>query len=121
MSHNSRMRKPRRTYRQTQIRAWRKFRGLSLDRLAERMTDATTGESLLTPTSISRIERGLQPYSQETLEALSDALGCSPADLLVRNPNDPEAPWSLWDTLKPAEKRATIEVIKAIKEGSKAA
>lgn len=110
------MAKPRRTYSRTFIRAWREYRGLSLERLAERLIDIESGEALLTPTSLSRIERGKQPYSQPVLEAIAAALGCTPADLLMRNPVDTEAPWSIWETLEPVEKRAAVEVLKAMKE-----
>lgn len=62
----------------TFIREWRKHRRLSLDRLAPRIPMAVS--------SLSRVERGVQPYSQPMLEAIAEALGCAPADLLMRNP-----------------------------------
>jgi transcriptional regulator with XRE-family HTH domain len=92
------------------LREWRKYRGLSLERLADRIET--------TKASISRIENGKQPYSQEFLEKAAEALMCEPGDLLMRNPLDTEAPWSIWETLKPVEKRQAIEVIKALKKAS---
>jgi transcriptional regulator with XRE-family HTH domain len=94
------------------IREWRKHRGLSQDRLVERVR-----EDLMTfsKASLSRIENRAQPYSQPILEALARALRCTPADLLMRNPMDTEAPWSIWETLKPAERRQAVEVLKALK------
>ena len=53
---------------------------------------------------ISHIERGHSDYSGHVLELLADALNCQPADLLGRNPLDPEAPWSLWESLSPQER-----------------
>jgi transcriptional regulator with XRE-family HTH domain len=88
------------------IRHWRKFRGLTQERLAERLGVA--------PSSISQLERGKQGYSQGMLEALATALGTEAGSLLMRNPNDPEAPWTIWDQLKPATKRQAIELLKTL-------
>jgi len=98
-------------YQPTQIRNWRKKRGLSLEVLAERIG--------MTHASLSRVERGFQAYKQPMLELLADELRCSPADLLMRNPLDPKAPWSLLDSLaklKPEQMRQTERFIKAILE-----
>lgn len=78
------------------IREWRKFRGMTQAELAAAVG---LGES-----SISQLEKFKQGYRQETLEALAEVLHCRPGDLLMRNPTDEEAPWSLLDHL-PAEKR----------------
>jgi hypothetical protein len=40
---------------------------------------------------------GLQPYNQELLEALAELYRTDPASLIMRNPADPDAMWSLWD------------------------
>lgn len=64
--------------------------------------------------NLSLIERGLQNYTQETLERIADALDCTPADLLVRKPDDPEGMWMLWDTAKPAQRRQIVELAKLI-------
>ncbi len=68
------------------IKQWRLLRGLSLDKLAARMEVEPGGEQLLSAMSLSRIERGIQPYSEEVLNALGDALGCEPWELLSVNP-----------------------------------
>jgi transcriptional regulator with XRE-family HTH domain len=95
---------PRRTF----IREWRVVRGLTLERLADRI--GTTHASL------SRIERGMQPYSQPILEGLATALQTDVASLLIRNPLDGEAPWSIWDSLKPEQRRQAIRLMKALAE-----
>jgi len=92
--------------RRTFIRQWREHQGLTLEMLAERI--GTTHASL------SRVERGLQPYSQPLLEALATALGVEPADLLIRNPEDPEGIWSVWDQAKPAERRMIVDLAKTV-------
>lgn len=73
-------------YKRTYIAEWRKFRGLSLRKLADRV-ESEPGEASLSHASIQRIEMGTQIYTQETLEALAVALNCTPADLLTVNPN----------------------------------
>lgn len=73
--------KPR-TYRRTFIREWRKSReNMTLKRLADRIGMAQS--------SLLRIERGEQPYSQPILEAIAEAIGCEPADLVGRLPGAP--------------------------------
>lgn len=93
-------------YRKTFIRQWRKHKGLTLQRLAERV--GTTHATL------SRLERGEHPYSQAMLEALAEALGADPASLLMRNPQDQEAIWSIWDQAKQGEKQAISEIARTI-------
>lgn len=88
------------------IREWRKHRGLTLERLAERLETSAA--------SLSRIENGDQPYTQDFLEAVADALGTDPASLIMRDPSSTDAIWSLWDRAKPAERRQIEEVVKAI-------
>jgi transcriptional regulator with XRE-family HTH domain len=89
------------------LKEWRLHRGYSQERLAE-MIGSSKGY-------ISDIERQNRDYNQGLLESLSEALMCTPADLLVRDPSTPDMMWSLWDTLSPPEQRQAVEVIKAIK------
>lgn len=74
------------------IRQWRKKRGLTLEQLAGRLEVSTS--------SISQLETGKQGYSQPMLEAIADALGCQPADLLMRDPSKEDAMWSIEGQLK---------------------
>jgi transcriptional regulator with XRE-family HTH domain len=72
----------------TYIRAWRAKRGYSLDDVVGRLAILgveTTGASL------SRIERGIQPYNQDTLEAIAAALDVPVSYLIERNPELPPA------------------------------
>lgn len=93
-------------FRPTFIRQWRKHRGLTQERLADRI-EMSNG-------NLSMIERGETGYTQATLEAIADALQCDPADLLMRNPADPEGIWSLWERAKPGERKQIVEVVKAM-------
>ena len=103
---------PKPARRPTYIRAWRNHRGLTLAQLADRLqveleVDISAGQ-------LSRVERGETPYGQDILEALARALRCEPADLIMRDPTQPESVWSLIDGLKPTERLQAIEVIKAL-------
>jgi len=60
------------------LKEWREACGLSQQALADRI--GTTKQSL------SRVERHEQPYSQDTLELLADALKTTPAALLTGPP-----------------------------------
>lgn len=85
------------------IRQWRKHRGLTLERLADRL-DITAG-------ALSNIERGASGYTQPMLEALAYALMCEPADLIMRDPTAPDPIWSIWDTIPPSERAQALRVL----------
>ena len=63
---------------------WRQYRDLSQEDLADLL--GTSGAT------ISRVESGQRPYSQDFLEAAAEALGCTPADILSRDPRDQRGP-----------------------------
>jgi transcriptional regulator with XRE-family HTH domain len=98
-------------FRRTFIRQWREHRGLTLEALADRVGQAVGG---FTHASLSRIERGKQPYSQPILEALAHALQTDVASLLMRDPSDPEAIWSIWDEAKEGERREIVGYAKGV-------
>src|SRR3954466_6944478 len=104
--------KSRPAYRKTFIREWRQPRGLGLETMAKGVGEKIGG---MPQASLSRIERGLQPYSQPILEAMADELtGGDVASLLMRNPADPEGIWSIWDKAKPWQKAQIVEVAKTL-------
>lgn len=73
------------------------------------MTLEQVGENVgLSHAQLGRIERGLQPYNQELLEALADLFGTDPASLLMRDPTDPDGIWTIWDQAKPGTQREMI-------------
>ena len=108
------MGKPRKKqHRKTFIRDWRKHRGLSLDRLASRIE--------MTPSNLSKIERGNQPYTQPVLEALADALSCEAADLIMRKPGAKHELEAVWVGLDEETKGQVTAIIQALKGRGKAA
>ena len=89
------------------VREWRKFRGLTQERLAER-TPFTTG-------AISQLETGRTNYTQDMLEALAAALNCKAGDLISRNPYMEGDVVSLFGDLPPEKQHIAIELLKSLK------
>ncbi len=96
----------RQQFRRTFIRQWRDHRGLTLERLADRVG--------MTAGNLSQLERGNQGYTQNTLEALAHALQTDVASLLMRNPEDSEGLWSIWDQAKPGERQMLVDIAKTV-------
>jgi transcriptional regulator with XRE-family HTH domain len=88
------------------IKEWRKFRQLNQEQLAERI-----GTSVA---SVSRIESGKQPYTQDFLEAAAGVLNTSPGSLVMRNPEGDDALWTLWEQAQPGERQQLIEMARVI-------
>lgn len=101
----SNLKVPRRRYF---FREWRKYRKLNQDTAGERIgKDQST---------LSRIERGEVPFDQDFLESAAFAYQCEPADLLMRDPTDQDAVWSIMDNLKTAtleEKKQVVRIVGA--------
>lgn len=97
---------PGRQLRPTFIRNWRKHRGYTLERLADMI-----GTSHAT---LSRIERGIVPYNQKLLERAAEALSCEPADLIMRDPLDPDGIWSIWDQAGKGERAKIVDMVKVL-------
>lgn len=98
----------RKQYRRTYIREWRKKKGLTLEVLADRIG--------MKPSALSYLERGQSAYTQGTLELIAEALGTDPASLIMRNPSDDEAIWSLWEEASTAEKQRISEVVRVLRK-----
>lgn len=92
--------------RRTFLKEWRVFRDLSQEALADRI-----GTSVA---SVSRIETGSQPYTQDYLEAAAAALMTDPASLLMRNPQDADAIWSIWDNAKAGDRQKIVDIARTI-------
>lgn len=89
------------------IREWRKYRELTQDQLAERIG--------INRAYLSKIESGKRRYDQPFLEAAAEVLRCEPADLIIRDPTDPDGIWSIWDQLKPVERQQVVEIARTLK------
>lgn len=96
----------RQTRRRTFIRQWREYRQLTQDALGDRIG--------LSKPQLSRIENGQQPYSQDLLEALAEALQTDVASLLMRDPSQDDAIWSIWEQAKPGERRMIEDLARTV-------
>ena len=98
--------------KRTYIRAWREKRGYTLDDMVGRLE--VLGLKI-TGASLSRIERGIQPYSQDVIEAIADAMNLTVADLTENDPDVPEAEvFDLVRHLNERELRQAGSVLKAM-------
>lgn len=104
--------RPKRPRRRTFLKQWREYRKLTQDELAERLETSKA--------SISRIEGGTQAYTQDFLEAAAEALRTDPASLLMRDPTDENAVWSIWNDAKIGERQMIENIVRTvIKTGTK--
>ena len=92
------------TKKPTFIRAWRKHRKLTLERLSERV-GVTSG-------ALSQLERGEVGYTQPMLEAVADALDCTPSDLIMRDPKADEGLYVIWSQIPASDQRKALKVLK---------
>lgn len=102
----------KRKYRRTFIREWREHRDKTLEQVAGRIG--------MTATNLSKIERGVQPYTQPALEALADALNTTPSSLLIRKPGSQDDIRLVWEELEPEAQAQALAVLKALR-GERAA
>ena len=96
--------------------AWRRHRGLTLERLAEMMTTNKV--------RISVKERDLESWDQDYLEALSRALEVDEWSLLYRDPDglndtDEGRGWQIFDTLAPEDKAKALDYLEILKRASR--
>lgn len=98
------------------IKEWIEHRGLSYRRLAQRM-EREPGEELISFASVGRIANEKQPYTEETLEALAQALDAEPWQLINVNPlveGDVIDLMGYYRSLTPDQKAQAMKVLKAL-------
>lgn len=64
--------------------------------------------------ALSKLERGIHGYTQPMLENIAEALRVQPAELLGRDPNDPENIWAIAEAVKqagPDQRRHIMAII----------
>lgn len=89
------------------IKEWRKHRGLTQMQMAERIG--------IDKSYLSKIENNDRRYDQPFLEAAAEVLQCAPADLIIRDPADPDGIWSIYDQLTGPQRVQLVEIAKALK------
>ncbi len=95
------------------IRSWRKARGLTQKKLAERM-EREPGEQLMSYVTVSNIERGDQSPTLEQLSAFADALEVSVTDLIESDPNKNGEVVDLLRMINEDNRATVVAMIKAV-------
>ena len=88
------------------IREWRKHRNLNQDELAERVG--------VSQGFISKLERNQQNPDLAFLDAASKALGCSPSDLIERDPSHGARIWEIYDKMTAAQQNQLTAIAETI-------
>lgn len=73
-------------FRKIYLREWRKFRRLSQKEVVQQLLEFGDPNLAKTEASLSRLENGLQPYSQQIMEALAEIYQTRVGLLIDRNP-----------------------------------
>lgn len=94
------------------LREWREDKNITVEGLAERIG--------VSGATISRLENRKQPYSQPLLEALADALSCTPGDLVSRPPGFHDRLKAIISDLDPDAQKRALAVIQALKDSEAA-
>jgi transcriptional regulator with XRE-family HTH domain len=81
------------------IAEWRAAKGMTATALSKRVN--------LSKSQISKIERGIEPYTQDTLEAIAEALGEHPACLISHEPHE-AGPIAILRSIPPGPRRERV-------------
>lgn len=112
------------------LRQWRKAAGLSLEGVRDKaeamMGDRVVAEGEevdlnkigLSHSTLSRIESFKVPYNQRLLEVLAEVYGTDVASLIMRNPEDPEGIWSIYDQIPAAQRPVALRMLSGLKTGT---
>lgn len=113
LSHNARMPRQSSKIASNHLRAWRLFRGLSQEDLAEKVDTAGNVIGLL--------ESGERGLSHKWLMKLAPALGTTPGFLLDHDPNDIDAAFIEAALEVPKESRdQALAILRTFKTGTSA-
>lgn len=88
------------------LKEWRKYRGMTQEQLAE--------AAGMVVSNVAQLEQGRQGYSDKGLEALADALRCTPGQILMVDPTKDEAIWSIWETANQGDRQKIVDIARTI-------
>lgn len=88
------------------LRQWRLHADRSLESVAAKMG--------ITHGQLSRIERGLSPYSQNILEIAAIEYKCTVQDILTRAPDEADSVFSMWGKLDDGQRRQAQRLFEAL-------
>ena len=84
----------------------REFHNLSQESAASRLN--------ISRTLLSKIENAKSPYTQQFMENAAAAYGCDVPDLIMRNPLNKDAVWSIHDQLKKASPERLQDILNIV-------
>lgn len=87
------------------LREWRKFRGYTLEQMAERIG--------MSHQNLGKIERGKVPYNEPLLDILADIYRTDKGSLIMRDPTKKDPLWSIYDQLAPPERERFVHAVQA--------
>ena len=97
--------KPNPRFKPPYIREWRKWKGLSLEALADNVP--------MDKGNLSKVERGLLPYNQEMVERIAFIIGVEPASIIGRDPTKDGKVIDLVQRLNPAQLETAERILVA--------
>lgn len=95
--------KPRKDFQPIKLKEWLAFRNKTQEQLAEFLG--------ISRVQVSRIANGKRQYTQAFIEGAAEYLETDPVSLIIRDPTQTEAVWSIWDRIEPAKRDQALRVI----------
>lgn len=112
------------------LRQWRRAAGLSLqdvrdkaealfaDRVVAEGEEVDLNKIGLSHSTLSRIENFKNPYNERLLDVLAEVYGTDVPSLIMRNPEDPEGLWSIYDQIPAAQRPVALRMLSGLKTGT---
>jgi transcriptional regulator with XRE-family HTH domain len=105
------------TQKRIYLKEWRKHRGYTQKQVTGWLAELDDDRLPQTDASLSRIERGEQPYSQRILEALADKYLCEPWELIGRDPTKEGKVIDLVAIMNDRQRAQAVAILEALIRG----
>jgi len=92
------------------VREWRKAMGWTQEVMSEKIG--------ISRAYLAQIETGARDYSQDFLESAAAVIGCTPAELIMRDPSKGDMLWVIADQLTESQQEQLVEMAKILKRGA---
>lgn len=118
--------KPKHHLRQWRLRAGLKLtdvrdaaEALFADRIVAEGEEVDLDRIGLSHSTLSRIETFKLPYNEALLDVLREVYGAPDnASLIMRNPEDPEGIWTIYDQIAPEQRTVALKVLQGFRTGT---
>lgn len=96
-----------------------KAEALFADRVVAEGEEVDLGKIGLSHSTLSRIENFKVPYNEALLDVLREVYGAPDnGSLIVRNPEDPEGIWTIYDQIPPEQRVVALRMLSGLKTGT---